>query len=62
MVHMVFKTETVFSETDAPLWITSENSIKGSTMDNRWFWKDYVLKLDVMESVNTDFQTITRIE
>lgn len=34
----------------------------GSTMDVSWFWDGYVLKLNVGESVNTDFRKITRIE
>lgn len=64
MSHIFFKdaAEEFFSEADAPDWLTSVNTIKGSTMDNRWFWTDYVLKLSVGESVDTDFRTITRIE
>jgi len=31
-------------------------------MDNRWFWTEHVLKLEVGESVCTDFRKITRIE
>lgn len=64
MTHIFFKNspDEVFSESDAPDWLTSVNTVKGSTMDNRWFWTDYVLKLSVGESVDTDFRTITRIE
>lgn len=50
-----------FSENDAPAWLTSENTVKGSTMDGRWFWKEHVLTLEVGESIDTDFNTIKRI-
>ena len=53
---------TVFSEANAPDWLTSRNTIRGSTMDHRWFWEDHVLTLQVGQSINTDFQTTTRIE
>jgi hypothetical protein len=50
-----------FTETTAPDWLTSKNTIKGSTMDQRWYWEDYVLKLAVGDSVETDFNVITRV-
>lgn len=50
-----------FDEETAPDWLTSVNTVKGSTMDSRWFWNDYILKLEVGESRDTDFQTITRL-
>lgn len=50
----------MFSEANAPDWLTNRNTVRGSTMDHRWFWEDHVLTLRVGESVNTDFQTITR--
>ena len=53
---------SIFTEASAPDWLTSCNTVKGSTMDSRWFWTDHVLKLQVNESINTDFQKITRIE
>jgi hypothetical protein len=64
MKHRFFKDAPLveFSELTAPKWLTSEKMIKGSTMDGRWFWNDHVLKLKVGESINTDFQKITRIE
>jgi len=34
---------------------------KGSTMDDRWFYHNHVAKLCVGQSVETDFQTITRV-
>jgi hypothetical protein len=63
MKHLVFKRAEPeeFDETTAPDWLTSNNTIKGSTMDNRWFWDDYVLKLKVGKSIDTDFHRITRI-
>ena len=63
MVHKYFGGEiTVFTEKDAPEWLTSENTIKGSTMDSRWFWKEHVLTLPVGRSIDTGFNTITRLE
>jgi hypothetical protein len=63
MQHKFFKTKPeIFSEYNAPHWLTSEYTKKGSTMDSRWFWEDYVLALDVGQSVDTDFNIITRIE
>ncbi len=53
---------TVFTEDEAPEWLTGENTVKGFTMDNRWFWKDHVLTLEVSESIETDFVAIKRIE
>ena len=50
-----------FSEATAPDWLTSKNTVKGSTMDNRWFWESHVLTLGIGESVETDFSTIERI-
>lgn len=51
-----------FTEENPPIWLSSENTVAGSTMDMRWFWKDHVLKLNVGESIDTDFNKITRIE
>jgi len=63
MFHTHFKVDTkIFTEETAPDWLTSVNTVKGSTMDNRWFWNDHVLTLQVGESIETDFQTIKRIE
>lgn len=62
MQHKIFKTLVIeFSELTAPKWLTSENTVKGSTVDNRWFWYRYVLTLNVGDSVETDFHSITRI-
>lgn len=49
-----------FNEQTAPDWLTSAKTVKGSTMDNRWFWTDHVLTLDVGQTVDTDFRTIRR--
>lgn len=50
-----------FLESEAPEWLTSENTVPGSTMDARWFWQEHVLTLEVGESVDTDFSRIIRI-
>ena len=50
-----------FTEATAPDWLTSSKTIKGSTMDDRWFWNKYVLKLEIGKQVQTNFRTITRI-
>jgi len=64
MAHRFFlKTEErTFTDQDAPDWLTSKNSIRGSTMDNRWFWNEHVMTLNVGQSVETDFHVITRVE
>lgn len=64
MTHIFFKNDVpiIFTESNAPSWLTSENTIVGSTMDYRWFWKDCVLTLQVGASIETDFRLITRIE
>jgi hypothetical protein len=55
-----FGTVRAFTEHTAPSWLTRKKTVKGSTMDDRWFWQDRVLVLAVGESIQTDFQTITR--
>ena len=59
--HKIFDYSLLFDEDDAPDWLTGENTVKGSTMDNRWFWKDHVLTLEVGESVEADFRVIKRM-
>jgi hypothetical protein len=49
-----------FTEKEAPEWLRFGGT-EGSTMDNRWFWKGHVMTLSVGQSVETDFQKITRI-
>lgn len=62
MTHRFFNsTPESFSTLNAPAWLTSENTIRGSTMDNRWFWREHVLTLQVGESVKTDFHIIKRV-
>lgn len=61
MIHRIFNTSTIFSEHDAPDWLTCANIVKGSTLDSRWFWND-CLQLEIGHSLDTDFQTIIRIE
>jgi len=60
-VHDTLFTVLRFDQNTAPDWLTSSNTVPGSTMDYRWFWNERVLTLKVGESVNTDFQTITRL-
>lgn len=63
MQHIIFGgTPTVFTEHEAPDWLTSKRTIPGSTMDMRWFWNKHVLTLEVGNSTKTDFHTITRLE
>lgn len=59
--HVVYGTSRVFGVDDAPDWLTSYNTVPGSTMDNRWFWTDHVLTLQVGQSVETDFHVIKRV-
>jgi len=60
MKHNFFKNKEFFTETTAPKWLKGNGS--KSTTDNRWFWNDIVNNLKIDESVNTDFNTITRIK
>ncbi len=57
----IFGRVQVFTEETAPDWLTGVKTIPGSTMDNRWFWKDHVLSLEIGEYVETDFSIIERI-
>lgn len=64
MVHIFFnhlEPET-FSELNVSDWLTGCKTVPGSTMDCRWFWKDHVMKIDVGNSIETDFRRITRVE
>lgn len=62
--NQLFPKSTInyFTEETAPDWLTSKNTVPGSTMDNRWFWDLKVLPLKVGESVYTDFHIINRIK
>lgn len=60
--HKFFDFFGVYDESDMPDWLTSKKTIPGSTMDYRWFYTDHVLTLGVGETVETDFNRITRIE
>jgi hypothetical protein len=62
MTHLSLAKDEEFTEANAPDWLTSKNTVPGSTMDQRWFWTDHVLTLAVGASVKTDFNTITRME
>lgn len=61
LTHLIFDTMKEFTEDTAPLWLSSEDTIRGSTMDNRWFYKK-VLELPVGGTIFTDFHEIKRIE
>ena len=62
LTHNTFGKTIEFTFETAPDWLTSANEVRGSTMDNSWFYNDYVQKLEVGQSVETDIHTITRIE
>lgn len=49
----------VFSADDAPDWLTSRNTVPGSTMDHRWFWH-HIERLQPGDWAHTDFCTIVR--
>jgi hypothetical protein len=49
-----------FTEETAPWWL-KEGGRAGSTMCNRWFWNDYIMKLEVGGTIDTDFRRIERI-
>ena len=60
MTHMFFGPPgEPFTEETAPNWLC-KGGVPGSTMDNRWFWNDHVLTLEVGETVRTDFNEIRR--
>ena len=62
MVHLHWPhNPKVFTEDTALCWLRYGGPV-GSTMDNRRFWNDHVMKLKVGESISTDFQRITRIK
>jgi len=61
MTHLFLGTKEIFDEKHAPDWLTSKNTIRGSTMDCRWFWEEHILNLKIGESKETDFQIIKRI-
>lgn len=62
MKHLDFHEDVqIFTELDAPTWLTGETTTPGSTMDDRWFWQEHVLTLKVGESIDTDFRKITRL-
>ncbi|AHK11182.1 hypothetical protein S14_70 [Shewanella sp. phage 1/4] len=62
MTHLYFVDSLeVFNEDTVPDWLSSVKTIKGSTMDSRWFYTEEVLTLPVGGVVNTDFRSIKRI-
>jgi len=63
MQSKVYKTiaPIIFDEEHAPNWLTSKKSVKGSTMDQRWFWNDHILTMEIGQSIDTEFNCITRL-
>lgn len=51
---------SVFNEETTPNWL-KYGGVKGSTLDNRWFWDKHVMMLEVGQSVSTDFSVIERL-
>lgn len=60
--HKMWNTECFHFENDLPTWLKCDGAVKGSTMDSSWFLEEYVLKLELGASIDTDFRVITRIE
>lgn len=60
--HTIFGTTGYFTDLSAPNWLTSCDTVVGSTMDNRWFWEQHVLTLNIGETTFTDFNSVTRLE
>lgn len=54
MTHNTFKGIETFTEDNPPAWLQSR--------EYGWFFKDYVMKLEIGKSAATEFRTITRIE
>lgn len=54
MVHLDFGTESLFNEDTVPKWLLSD--------EYNWFYKEYILTLDVGGNIETDFQRIIRVE
>ena len=51
--HLCFSNETEYKETELPTWLRDKERL--------WFLNKYVLALEVGESVDTDFNRITRV-
>jgi len=62
MTYKITGKEKFFTDTGAPAWLTGEDAVEGSTMDDGWFWNDIVLSLNVGCKAETDFHIIDRIE
>lgn len=62
--HLILKDqpEIEVTEETAPDWLTSKKSVPGSTMDQRWFWEQKILTIQVGEHADSDFHRITRVE
>ena len=42
-----------FDESNPPSWLLA---------DNGWYWRDHILKLEVGQSLKSDFQEILRVK
>jgi hypothetical protein len=51
--HLFFDVREIHHESDLPSWLLHK--------DNKWFLQKHVLTLPVGQSIDTDFQKITRI-
>lgn len=61
--HLILnQPEIEVTQETAPDWLTSKKSVPGSTMDQRWFWEQKVLTLQVGEHTESEFYRITRTE
>jgi hypothetical protein len=52
--HLIFSNEFIFFENKVPLWLTSKTY--------KWWWKDFVLELEIGKYIDSDFNRITRIK
>ena len=53
ITHLFFNDTAVFTEGNPPNWMLHK--------ENVWWWEGYVLKLDIGESIKSDFNKIERI-
>lgn len=52
-VNLFHKVAEEFNENELPEWVTHK--------ENKWFLDRHVMKLKVGDSIDTDFQRITRV-
>lgn len=52
--HLFFKGDVqYFTELNPPVWLVS--------LEYKWWYKSHVLKLELGESIDSDFRRITRV-